>query len=273
MLVQNAFGVAGAEILVEEYMEGEELSVMAFTDGTNMLPLIPAQDHKRLLDGDEGPNTGGMGAYAPVTLSDPREGTPEHTSKSHRRLRERIAQEIMLPTLAALRERGALFRGVLYAGIMVTPDGPKVVEFNARFGDPEAQTILPLTDYPMFEVMAMVAGGSYLPPMPGRSELRGASASTVLASEGYPQQPRTGDRIDLPPEEDGVIVFHSGTARDAQGNLVTAGGRVLTVTAVADSLAKACERTTNFAERVQFAGKHFRRDIGWRELSRRARTS
>ena len=258
MLVENAFGDAGAEILVEEFMEGEELSVMAITDGTAVLPLVPAQDHKRLLDGDQGPNTGGMGAYAPVTHIAPN------------RLLKGIVEDIMLPTLGALRDQDRTFRGVLYAGVMLTKDGPKVVEFNCRLGDPETQVILPLTDAPLYEVMTMIAVGGYLPVVPS-AVLHGAAVTTVLAAAGYPEKPRTGDPISIPADEDGVLVFHAGTARGANGQLVTAGGRVLAITAVADTMRQARERSLGFAERVEFAGKHFRTDIGWRELDRHAR--
>ena len=265
MLVERAFGVAGSEVLVEEFMQGEELSIFALTDGERVLPLIAAQDHKRLLAGDRGPNTGGMGAYAPVSIAP--------TTES-------VVDRIFLPTLAALRARGAPFTGLLYAGLMLTPDGggPKVVEFNCRFGDPETEAILPITDLSpsLLELMLLVARGELLPttrnshpPASGRPATR-HSVTTVLAAAGYPDAPRTGDRIDLPTPPDDVLVFHAGTKRLGDGALVTSGGRVLAVTAIGSTLEEAQQRSERFASRVAFAGRQFRSDIGWRELARLA---
>ncbi|HEU4995155.1 MAG TPA: phosphoribosylamine--glycine ligase [Gemmatimonadaceae bacterium] len=258
MMVGHAFGVAGQEVLVEEFMTGEELSVFAITDGENALTLVPAQDHKRLLDGDRGPNTGGMGAYAPVSLA---------TDDLTREVRDRIFK----PTLAALAAHGRPFTGLLYAGLMLTDDGPRVVEFNARFGDPETQAVLPVarTNVPFAEVLAAVARGEKLPPE-ATCTTAGAAVTTVLAAEGYPEKPRTGDVIELPPEAGDVLFFHAGTARDAAGGLVTAGGRVLSVTGIGSTFAAAQERSRDAAARVGFHGKQFRSDIGWREAARRA---
>ena len=260
MLLDGTLGDAGTEILVEEFMEGEELSLFAITDGTTVLPMLPAQDHKRLHDGDRGPNTGGMGAYAPVSLASPA-------------LLDRAASEILLPTLAALREHGAPFSGLLYAGLMVTPDGPRVVEFNCRFGDPETQAILPLLESDLLEPLAAVATGSGLTSLAPLAWRARAAVTTVLAAEGYPGTPRSGDRIELPPPRAGVTVFHAGTRRDPDGSLRTAGGRVLAVTAVADSVQAAREASVAVAEEVHFAGKRYRRDIGWREAERHAGAS
>ena len=258
MLVGGAFGVAGREILVEEFMEGEELSVFGITDGRGVIFLEPVQDHKRLLDGDAGPNTGGMGAYSPVSISTPR-------------LRADVARLIFKPTLDALAARGRPFTGLLYAGIMVTRDGLKVIEFNCRFGDPETQAVLPITELrPSFtEILAAVARGDGIPG--GAMTRRGAAVTTVLAADGYPEQPRQGDAISIPDDlgED-VLVFHAGTAQRSTGELVTAGGRVLSVTARAESVGEAQRLSRTAAERIRFDGKQFRRDIGWRELARAA---
>ena len=260
MLLDNAFGSAGSEVLVEEFMSGEELSLFVLTDGEAVLPMLPAQDHKRLLEGDRGPNTGGMGSYAPVTI-----GAPA--------LVEQALERIVLPTLAALRSGGRTFTGLLYAGLMITDSGPKVVEFNCRFGDPETETLLPLLDSSLLEPVLAIAGGGGLGRVPQLHWLPRYSATTVVAAHDYPESPRKGDRIVLPAGAPDVIVFHAGTARDAAGELVTAGGRVLAVTALGDTLAQAQERSTRHAGEIAFDGMHFRRDIGWRELSRHARAT
>lgn len=260
MLRGKILGLAGAEVLVEEFMEGEELSVFAVTDGTNVLPMLPAQDHKRLLDGDCGPNTGGMGAYAPVSIATPA-------------LMERVTSEILLPTLSALREHGRPFAGLLYAGIMVTTAGPRVVEFNCRFGDPETQAILPLLRSSLLEPLAAVATQSGISSRPALEWRPGASVSTVVAARNYPATPRLGDPIDLPPPRHDVTIFHAGTRTDTDGTLRTAGGRVLAITAVADSIEAARDSSVATAEGVRFAGSHFRRDIGWRETGRHAGAS
>ena len=258
MLNDRVFGDAGGEILLEEFMEGEELSLFVITDGEDALPFLAAQDHKRLLDGDFGPNTGGMGAYAPTSIA-----TPDVVAQ--------VMHEIVDPTLTALREEGSPFTGLLYAGLMLTAEGPRVVEFNCRFGDPETQALMPLMESSLLELVAAVAGGGSLarsrPP-----EWKPLSAvTTVIAADGYPEKPRTGDVIHLPAGEAGVEVFHAGTARGPSGELVTAGGRVLAITATAPDLFEAAEHSREFAERVGFRGKQLRSDIGWRELTRGAR--
>ncbi len=252
-----AFGVAGAQVVIEERMTGEELSVFALTDGENVLPMLPAQDHKRVGEGETGPNTGGMGAYAPVALA-----TPE--------LMARVEAEILRPTIAAMAAEGHTFRGLLYAGLMLTPDGPKVVEFNARFGDPETQVVLPLLRSSLLVPMLAIARGESI----AGTTLEwapGAAATTVLASGGYPGDYSTGVAIDLPAEvermED-VVIFHAGTQRAEDGALATSGGRVLAVTALAPTVAQAAERSRAAAERITYEGRHFRRDIGWREIAR-----
>jgi phosphoribosylamine--glycine ligase len=259
MLESNAFGAAGAEILVEEFMEGEELSVFALTDGTTALPMLPAQDHKRLLEGDRGPNTGGMGAYAPVSL-----GTQP--------LVDDVVHRIFAPTLDALRDAGTPFTGLLYAGLMLTREGPKVVEFNCRFGDPETQALLPLLESELLEPLLAIARGDGL----GGAVLRWsgrAAVTTVVAAHGYPDAPRKGDPIALPEPVAGVEIFHAGTAIDAEHRLVTAGGRVFAVTATASALADAQRTSARVAGEIEFEGKHYRTDIGWRELLRDARAS
>ncbi|HMG70213.1 MAG TPA: phosphoribosylamine--glycine ligase [Gemmatimonadaceae bacterium] len=261
MLSDRVFGAAGREILIEEFMEGEEVSLFAITDGHQALPLLAAQDHKRLLEGDFGPNTGGMGAYAPTSLAKPE-------------LVAHAMSEIVRPTLAAMRDAGSPFMGLLYTGLMVTTEGPKVVEFNCRFGDPETQALMPLMDSSLLELIAAVAGGGSLSRAKAPDWKPLSSVTTVVAAAGYPNAPRTGDTIHLPPPEEGVEVFHAGTALNPWTNeLVTAGGRVLSVTAVAPSLIEAAEMSRSYAEQVAFKGKQLRRDIGWREVTRGARTT
>lgn len=258
MLSEGAFGDAGREILIEEFMEGEELSLFAISDGEQALPFLAAQDHKRLLDGDFGPNTGGMGAYAPTSIA-----TPD--------LVRDVMRDVIEPTLAAMRDEGFPFKGLLYAGLMVTEDGPKVVEFNCRFGDPETQALMPLMDSSLLELIAAVAGGGSLTNSRAPDWKQLFAVTTVVAAEGYPEKPRTGDVIRLPAPEDGVEIFHAGTALNPAGELVTAGGRVVAVTAVAPNLFDAADSSRACAEEVSFRGKQLRGDIGWRELTRGAR--
>jgi phosphoribosylamine--glycine ligase len=256
MFAGRAFGAAGDTVLVEEFMEGEELSLFVVTDGERVVPLIAAQDHKRLLDGDRGPNTGGMGAYAPVAIAD----AP---------LIGRIIETIVLPTLAAMRDAGRPFTGLLYAGVMLTGEGPRVVEFNCRFGDPETQAVLPILSAApsLLELMRRVAHGD---PLPENAVVAatGAAVTIVIAAAGYPDAPRSGMEIVIPPVEEGVIVFHAGTAHGGHGRVVVSGGRVVAVTAVADTIANAAAASRGFAERVEFEGRQLRRDIAWRELAR-----
>lgn len=281
MLEGNRFGVAGAEVLVEEFMAGEELSLFAITDGRSFVLLPGLQDHKRLRDGDLGPNTGGMGAYLPVSLPNPADARVSPSAAAERR--------VIAPVLREMARRGRPFEGLLYAGLMLTPDGPKVVEFNCRFGDPETEALMPLLDgVPLLEMLRAVGEGRPLggtpidadvgarlaPDTPSSGtvtvvrDVGGACVTTVLAAAGYPDSPRTGDPIALPEAPEGVTVFHAGTARDAAGRLVTAGGRVLAVSAVAPTIAEAARRSREFAHRIEFAGKQFRSDIGWREMAR-----
>ncbi len=255
MLLEGKFGEAGRTVVVEEFLRGEELSVLAITDGEAVVLLPPSQDHKRLGEGDTGPNTGGMGAYSPVAVATPA-------------LLGRAISTVITPTLAALRDLGAPFRGLLYAGLMVDQDGTiSVVEFNCRFGDPEAQVVLPLVREGLTESLLAVAEGR--PPTPLRLS-RDAAVTTVLAARGYPDAPEKGAAItiptDLPP---GVTVFHAGTRRDDDGTLRVNGGRVLNVTAVAPTFEAAQFLSRDAADRIAFEGKTWRRDIGWREAGRR----
>ena len=258
MLGDRVFGDAGGEILIEEFMEGEELSLFVITDSVRAIPLLAAQDHKRLLDGDFGPNTGGMGAYAPTSIA-----TPE--------LIRQVMREIIEPTLEAMRGEGCPFKGLLYAGLMLTPEGPKVVEFNCRFGDPETEALMPLMDSSLLELIASVAGGGSLATSRAPDWKPLAAVTTVVAADGYPEKPRTGDVIRLPDLPGDVHVFHAGTALSPSGELITAGGRVLAITAVAEELLEAAEHSREYAEQVSFKGKQLRGDIGWRELTRGAR--
>lgn len=262
MLSDHAFGDAGDTVLVEQFMEGEELSVFALTDGERVVTLPASQDHKRLLDGDRGPNTGGMGAYCPVSLAD----SPHFA--------DNVVERIVRPTLEALRDRGATFAGLLYVGLMMTADGPRVVEFNCRFGDPEAEVVLPALspEAPLFEAMASIARGERLDETIAMPATR-AAVTTVLASAGYPDKPRTGDAITIPDAGSDVVVFHAGTRRGPSGGLETSGGRVLAVTGLGGTLDEAQRRSLAAARGVEFSGKQFRSDIAWRELSRRARTA
>ena len=259
MLRDGSLGDAGSEILVEEFMEGEELSLFALTDGERFLTMIPVQDHKRLFAGDAGPNTGGMGAYAPVAI-----GTPA--------LVRQASERVIEPTLSAMRARGVPFAGLLYAGLMITADGPKVVEFNCRFGDPETQAILPLMRSSLLDAFTAVASDGLANTSPFEWH-PGFSVTTVLATRGYPDAPQTGDAISLPDTNGAVIPFHAGTARRPDGTLVTSGGRVLAATAVAPSFDLAQGASADYAAAVQFTGKQYRADIGWRESARRARAT
>jgi phosphoribosylamine--glycine ligase len=254
ILDDRVFGEAGAECLVESFMTGEELSLFAIADGFDVLPMIGAQDHKRLLDGDEGPNTGGMGAYTPVSFSTPA-------------LVDEVTERVFLPTLHALRKRGTPFTGLLYAGLMLTPDGPKVVEFNCRFGDPETQAILPMLTSSLLDPMLAVARGARIGSMSPFTWRRGASVTTVVASGGYPDAPVTGYPVHLPSFSDDIRVFHAGTKRSGS-ELLTSGGRVFAVTALADDFASAQLASREAAARIEFEGAIYRRDIGWREAAR-----
>ena len=260
MLRDEAFGPAGEVLLVEEYMEGEELSLFVITDGEAYLPMLPAQDHKRLFAGDLGPNTGGMGAYAPVAV-----GSREIISAA--------CSTIIEPTLGAMREHGRPFSGLLYAGLMLTSTGAKVVEFNCRFGDPETEAIVPLMRTNLLDLVVAVARGESLAGIPPIEWEQGHSVTTVVAAAGYPEATVTGAPLVLPPEPPGIHAFHAGTRFGTGNSLIAAGGRVLAVTAVADTLPVAAQMSRDYASSVTLDGKQFRGDIGWRELRRGAGAS
>jgi len=244
----TAFGDAGRRVVIEEALEGVELSLLALCDGERLVVLPPAQDHKRLTDGDFGPNTGGMGAFSPVPgATDAVVGT--------------VVDEILQPTLAELRRRGIDYRGVLYAGLMLGADGPKLVEYNVRFGDPEAQAVLPRCTGDLAELFLAAAEGRLGDDSPAAE---GAAVCVVLAAPGYPAAPVTGgvvDGVDRAGTVEGVTVYHAGTSRGRDGALRVAGGRVLTVTGVGTDLREARERAYDGVGRVRFDGMQFRTDI------------
>ncbi len=243
------FGSAGSHLVLEERMQGPEVSVFAFCDGERMVLLPPAQDHKRLLEGDRGPNTGGMGAYAPAPLLDA-EGL------------DQVRRLVLEPTLQALKARGIDYRGVIYAGLMLTDTGPQVIEFNCRFGDPECQTLMPLLGPELARVLQACALGR-LDLAPTLSIDPRCSACVVAAASGYPDAPRKGDAIQLGFNSDANRqLFHAGTQRRADGELITAGGRVLAVVAQGDTFDQAFAIAYSGLEQVQFNGITYRRDIG-----------
>ncbi len=250
------FGAAGNSVVIEEFMAGQEASVLAVTDGKTIRPLLPAQDHKPVGEGDTGPNTGGMGAYAP---------TPVVTAP----LMERIQQEILDPTIAALQARGIDYRGVLYAGLMITPAGdPKVVEFNCRFGDPETQAVLPLLETPLDQIMVACIEGR-LEEHPPFQWKPGAAACVVIASEGYPENYPKGMEIfglEAAAEKE-ALIFHAGTQRKAN-EIVASGGRVLGVTGLGDTFEAALAKAYAAADKICFEHMYFRRDIGYRVKGR-----
>ena len=246
-----AFGPAGTTVVIEEGLHGEECSLLVLTDGQRVVPLIPARDFKRVGDNDEGPNTGGMGAFAPLKVS---ASTLEQTMLS-----------IIEPTLRELRRRSIDFRGVLYAGLMVTEEGPKLLEYNVRFGDPETEVIIPLVTARLFDTLRDTARGHLLE---GPSFSHEYCATVVLASRGYPQSPAFGDVISglgddgqLREPIDDVVVFHAGTKRNDAQQFVTAGGRVLMVTALGPTLASARRRAYDAARQISFDGMVMRTDI------------
>jgi phosphoribosylamine--glycine ligase len=244
----SSFGEAGRRVVIEDPLFGQEVSLLVLADGRRAVALPPAQDFKRARDGDAGPNTGGMGAYSPV----PAAGAAVIGT---------IMDEIIEPTLAELARQGIDYRGVLYAGCMLTEEGPKLIEFNVRFGDPEAQVILPRLDGDVVALFAQAASGHLVDPVKVLSDV---AVTVVLAASGYPEAPVLGDPIHGLREAgtvEGVQIFHAGTARDADGVLRTAGGRVLSVTALGEDLHRARARAYEAVDRIEFAGMQFRSDI------------
>ena len=255
------FGSAGSEVVIEEFLEGEELSVLAITDGENSMLLPASQDHKRVGEGDTGPNTGGMGAYCPVSVAD-------------EKLLHRVKAEVISPILSGMAESGAQYKGVLYAGIMISPAGdPLVLEFNCRFGDPEAQVVLPALDFDLVEHMWQIAAGETWRPDVLFRKPRCAAVTTVLAARGYPASPEKGAEIRIPEELPAdTVLFHAGTARDEEGILRASGGRVLSATGMGRTVSEAVSNSHALAESIEFESKFYRKDIAWREV-RRAGTS
>lgn len=255
MMGDHKFGNAGARVVLEEYMEGEEASLLAFTDGKTVVPMLAAQDHKRIFDNDQGPNTGGMGTYAPA---------PVMTDI----LRLKATERILKPVVAAMAKEGTPYQGCLYAGLMIKDDVIKVVEFNCRFGDPETQVVLPLLESDLAEIMLACATGTLNQADVAWSDK--AAVCVVMASGGYPESYETGKAITGLAEADAqenTVVFHAGT-KNAAGSIVTAGGRVLGVTAVDDNIRAARDRAYAAVENIKFDGAFYRKDIAWRALKR-----
>lgn len=254
MMCDGAFGQAGNQIVVEEFLDGEEASILTFTDGKTIVPMVAAQDHKRVYDNDQGPNTGGMGAYAPA---------PVITSV----ISERVMKEILQPTIKAMESEGCPYCGCLYLGLIMTADGPKVIEFNARFGDPETQVVLPLLDSDLVAIMEACINATLADVEVKWKEQ--AAICVVMAAGGYPEGYKKGDVITgiEEAEEQGAYVFHAGTAlRD--DNVVTNGGRVLGVTATAADILQAVGKAYYAVEKIKFNGLHFRKDIAHRAIKK-----
>lgn len=254
MMADRTFGEAGAEVVVEEFMEGEEASFFALTDGTAVLPLAGAQDHKRVGDGDVGPNTGGMGAYSPAPVVD-------------EAMAARVMREIVEPTVAGMAAEGRPFKGVLYAGLMITASGPRLIEYNVRFGDPECQALMLRLKSDLLPALVAVADAQL-----SHVDLRWhpeTALCVVMAAEGYPSGYRKGTVIGGvdAAEADGAVVFHAATARDREGRLIASGGRVLGVTALGADAAEARARAYAAVDRIDWPGGFCRRDIGWRAVT------
>lgn len=258
ILDERIFGDSGAQVVIEEFMEGEEASLFAICDGERYVNLVAAQDHKPIGEGDTGPNTGGMGAYAPAPVL-----TPE--------LIERTNREVTEPVLAELARRGAPYRGVLYVGLMVTEAGPKVVEFNCRFGDPETQVVLPLLHSDLLDLLLASARGDLSQAGPVKLDEEHAAVCVVMASGGYPGGYETGRPIEGASCAEEVLVFHAGTALEGR-QLVTGGGRVLAVTAIDVDIPAAVQAAYGAIEGIHFDDAYWRRDIGYRALQLSARS-
>ncbi len=255
MMVKKAFGKAGDQIIVEGFLRGQEASIMAITDGKTIIPLLPSQDHKQAYEGDKGPNTGGMGAYCPTNVV-----TPE--------LKDQIQELILNPIIAGLRNEDIVYKGVLYAGLMLTEDGPKVLEINCRFGDPETQAVLPLLNTDLAEIM-MATADNRLGNLGRLKWRKGFASCVVMASKGYPGKYVTGKQISGLRKSwpNDSMVFHAGTKRSS-GNFLTSGGRVLGVVGIETSLKGALERTYGLVKKIKFEGARYRKDIGFRVLEK-----
>ncbi|MFQ6002531.1 MAG: phosphoribosylamine--glycine ligase [Candidatus Zixiibacteriota bacterium] len=251
IMVEKIFKDAGNKVVIEDFLEGEEATILAFTDGKTIFPMPSSRDHKKIYDGDRGPNTGGMGAYAPTPIVD-------------HRMTKRIYDEILEPTIVGLEREGRIFKGILYAGLMLTERGPKVMEFNCRFGDPETQVILPLLKSDLAEIfMSIVEGDLSFEEVEWKDDF---AVCVILASAGYPGKYEKGKQIfglDKVEHAEDVLIFHAGTKRE-RGRLVTNGGRVLGVTAVDKNVEKAIHKAYDTVEKIRFDGVQFRRDIGYR---------
>ena len=249
------FGNAGARVVIEEYLEGEETSILAFSDGTTVVPMVPAQDHKRVFDGDEGPNTGGMGAYAPAPVAD------EYVQNE-------ALEKVLKPVLKAMQQEGRFYQGCLYAGLIVTKEGIKVIEFNARFGDPETQVVLPLLNGDLAEIMLACTNGTLdKVSIQWSSE---AAVCIILASGGYPGKYVADVEVKgllEAGEISNVTVFHAGT-KVKEEHIVTAGGRVLGITALDNNIKNAQERAYNAVGKLSFQNMHYRKDIAWRAMNK-----
>lgn len=256
MLVARVFGEAGSRVVLEELLPGEEASFHVVCDGTRAFPLVAAQDHKRVFDGDRGPNTGGMGAYAPAPVV-----TPEVEAV--------VMETVVRPTLRVMAEEGTPFRGVLFVGLMIDRGVPRVLEFNVRFGDPETTVLVPLLDGDWYELLHGAAVSDLSGAIATSRTKPGAALAVVMAAESYPATPMTGDRIEglEAPLPEGAFVFHAGTKNEGDG-VVTAGGRILTVGAQASSLETARARAYEAVAQIRFRGEHHRTDIGHRALAR-----
>lgn len=254
MMGDHKFGNAGARVVLEEFMDGEEASLLAFTDGKVIVPMIASQDHKRVFDGDKGPNTGGMGTYAPAPVLTPA-------------LRKKATEEVLKPMIAAMQAEGTPYKGCLYAGLMVKGDSVKVVEFNCRFGDPETQVVLPLLDSDLAEIMLACATGKLEQVEINWSDK--AAVCVVVASGGYPESYEKGKEITglEAAVEAGAVVFHAGT-KLTDGKIVTSGGRVLGVTAVDANIKAARDKAYEAVDKIAFEKAFSRRDIAWRALNR-----
>ena len=251
MMENKVFGDSGSRVVIEEFLTGPEVSVLSFTDGKTLVPMVSSMDHKRAHDGDQGLNTGGMGTVAP---------NPYYTPA----VAERCMREIFLPTIRAMEQEGRPFTGCLYFGLMLTPNGPKVIEYNCRFGDPETQVVLPLLDTDLLTIMDATANGT-LDQVEVRFQNRHACC-VVLASDGYPTHYEKGYPITLPQTGADEEIYIAGAARK-DGKLVTSGGRVLGAVAVAETLPRAIEKAYDLAGRIHFENAYCRRDIGQRALA------